>query len=168
MDYVDRVRAQWAERLPAVDTSPADVVARITRIAALVTQQSEVALADHDLTRPEFDVLATLRRAGRPLRAGEIQTLHQAPGASVTKRVDRLERAGLVERTVPERDRRGVLVALTPAGVALVDAQFPAQVERERAVLADLDADARAELARLLAVVLRAVDDAPSRVAWTA
>ncbi|WP_170963719.1 MarR family winged helix-turn-helix transcriptional regulator, partial [Cellulosimicrobium cellulans] len=108
--------------------------------------------------RAEFDVLAALRRAGRPLRAGEVTTMTGAPGASITKRLDRLERAGLVERTVAERDRRGVLVALTDAGTTLVDEVFPQQLDRERAALVDLDEAERAELARLLAVVLRRLD----------
>ncbi len=103
-------------------------------------------------------MLAALRRAGRPLRAGEVTTMTGAPGASITKRLDRLERAGLVERTVAERDRRGVLVALTDAGTTLVDEVFPQQLDRERAALVDLDEAERAELARLLAVVLRRLD----------
>jgi DNA-binding MarR family transcriptional regulator len=81
-----------------------------------------------------------------------------APGASITKRLDRLSRAGLVERTVPERDRRGVVVALTGAGQDLVDEMFPRQVARERDAMADLDGAERAELGRLLAVVLRRLD----------
>jgi len=159
-DYVDRLRAQWAERLPELDTRAADVVARILRIAALVGHAHERALEAEDLNRGEFELLAALRRADRPLRAREITTVTESPGASITKRIDRLERAGLVERTVPERDRRGVLVSLTPAGVELVDRLFPAQVAREGAALTGLDAAERARLAELLSVVLRTLDPA--------
>ncbi|ANC30943.1 MarR family winged helix-turn-helix transcriptional regulator [Isoptericola dokdonensis] len=158
MDYIERVRVQWAERLPGVDTAPAEVGARVRRIAALLDAATEADLAGRDLTRPELDLLTALRRAGRPLRAGEITTMTGAPGASITKRLDRLARAGLVERTVPERDRRGVVVALTAAGERLVDEAFPRQVDRERDALADLDETQRAELGRLLAVVLHRLD----------
>ncbi len=81
-----------------------------------------------------------------------------APGASMTKRLARLEQGGLVERAVLERDRRGVVVALTPAGEALADELFPRQIAHERAVLTDLSEEERAELGRLLAVVLRRLD----------
>lgn len=158
MDYIERVRAQWAERLPDVDTSPADVGARVRRIAALLEAEMSEDLAAQDVTRPELDVLTALRRSGRPLRAGEITTMTGSPGASITKRLDRLERAGLVERAVHERDKRGVLVALTPEGETLVDELFPRQIEHERAALADLSQTERAELGRLLAVVLRRLD----------
>jgi DNA-binding MarR family transcriptional regulator len=158
LDYVDRLRAQWAERIPGLDTSPADVVARILRIAALVGHAHERALEEEGLTRGEFELLAALRRAGRALRPREISTVTQSPGASITKRLDRLEHAGLVERTVPERDRRGVLVALTEAGATLVDRLFPEQVAREGAAVAGLDDAEREHLGALLAVVLRALD----------
>ncbi|ARK06082.1 MarR family winged helix-turn-helix transcriptional regulator [Cellulosimicrobium sp. AB352] len=158
MDYVDRVRAEWAEQRPDLDTATSAVGARLRRVAALLEAALERSAARHDVSRAEFDVLAALRRAGRPLRAGEVTTMTGAPGASITKRLDRLERAGLVERTVAERDRRGVLVALTDAGTTLVDEVFPQQLDRERAALVDLDEAERAELARLLAVVLRRLD----------
>jgi DNA-binding MarR family transcriptional regulator len=158
VDYIERVRAQWAERLPDVDTSPADVGARVRRIAALLDAATEADVVGRDLTRSELDLLTALRRAGRPLRAGEVTTMTGAPGASITKRVDRLTRAGLVARTVPERDRRGVVVSLTEAGERLTDELFPEQVERERAALVDLSDAERAELGRLLGVVLRRLD----------
>ncbi|MFE5308271.1 MarR family winged helix-turn-helix transcriptional regulator [Isoptericola sp. NPDC056605] len=158
MDYIERVRAQWAERLPGVDTSPADVGARVRRIAALLEVEVSGDLAARDVTRAELDVLTALRRSGRPLRAGEITTMTGSPGASITKRLDRLERAGLVERAVHERDKRGVLVALTVEGEELVDELFPRQIEHERAALVDLSETERAELGRLLAVVLRRLD----------
>lgn len=158
VDYVERVRAQWAERLPEVDTSPADVAARVRRIAGLLDRQLDATLADREVTRAELDVLTALRRAGRALRAGEVMTLTGAPGASITKRLDRLERAGLVARTVLERDRRGVVVELTDAGCSLVDDLFPQQVALEARSLEPLAPEERDELARLLALVLRRLD----------
>lgn len=157
-DYVDRLRAQWGERIPGLDTSPAEVVARVLRIGALVGHAHDRALDEEGLTRGEFELLAALRRADHPLRAREITTVTESPGASITKRLDRLERAGLVERTVPERDRRGVLVALTAAGISLVDRLFPEQVAREAAAVSALSVDERDQLGALLGVVLRTLD----------
>ncbi|WP_251153215.1 MarR family transcriptional regulator [Cellulosimicrobium sp. Marseille-Q4280] len=158
MDYVERLREQWAEQLPEVDTSVADVTARLRRIAGLLDARVDAALDEREVSRPELDVLTALRRTGRPLRAGEVTTLTGAPGASITKRLDRLERAGLVARTVLERDRRGVVVELTDAGRALVDDVFPRQLALEEDALAGLSADDRATLAALLAPVLRRLD----------
>jgi DNA-binding MarR family transcriptional regulator len=158
VDFVERLREQWQARLPDVDTAPSDVVVRILRIASLLSGRHAEGLARHGLVPGEFEVLAALRRADRPLRAREITTVTESPPASIAKRVAHLHAAGLVERGVPERDRRGVLVWLTDAGRALVDEVFPQQVEREREALTDLSGEQAAELARLLAVMLRALD----------
>ncbi|WP_425648645.1 MarR family winged helix-turn-helix transcriptional regulator [Agrobacterium radiobacter] len=49
-----------------------------------------------------------------------------------------LEREGLVERRRHPTDRRGILVALTPKGVSLVDTMLVKHVENERLALAGL------------------------------
>ena len=154
MDAVDQARAQWARQRPDVDTSGMAVVARILRLASLVGHRQDAELSRHGLTTGEFEVLAALRRADRPLRAHEVATLTSSPGATVTKRLDRLGAAGLVERRVLERDRRGVLVTLSDDGRALIDEVLPDHTARERDVLDGLDDDERARLAELLARVL--------------
>jgi DNA-binding MarR family transcriptional regulator len=160
VDYVTRLRSQWAQVLPSLDTAPAEVVARILRIASLVAARHAAELARHDLVPGELEVLTALRRADRPLRAREIVTVTESPPASLAKRLAHLDRVGLVERAVPARDRRGVLVSLTDAGRALVDAVMPDQVDRERDILTDLSPEEAARLADLLARVLARVDPA--------
>lgn len=158
MDYVDRLRAEWARTLPEVDTSPAEVVARISRIASLMTAHVDEALVGCGLTRTELDLLSALRRADRPMRASEVSTVTQASGAAITKRGDALERAGLIHREVPDRDRRGVLLSLTDEGRATVDRLIPLRTAVEREAIEDLDPDDAAQLAALLSRVLVRVD----------
>lgn len=158
MDYVDRLRADWARTAPDLDTSPAEVVARIDRISALVAGHLDAALVGSGLSRTEFDLLCALRRADRPMRASEVSTVTAASGAAITKRGDALERAGLLTRTVPSRDRRGVELALTDAGCRMVDTLMPVRTAVEQEVLADLSEQEAAELARLLSHVLSRVD----------
>jgi DNA-binding MarR family transcriptional regulator len=159
VDHVDRLRARWAEVAPDLDVAPIEVIGRITRIAALVGAEADAALADAGLTRGEFDLLCALRRADRPLRASEVSTITTASGAAITKRSDSLDRAGLVARTVPHRDRRGVLLALTDAGRAAVDRLMPEHLARESRALDGLSAADRDTLAGLLSRVLDRVDD---------
>lgn len=158
MDFAERAASQWAQRYPDLDSSHILVVGRILRIAAAVTARSETELAVHGLTRGEFDVLCALRRADRPLRPGEITTVTGASPAAITKRLDRLVRAGLAGRVPSERDGRVVHVTLTQAGEALVDTVFPEQVAREAAVLDGLDDSGRDELGTLLSRVLARID----------
>ena len=71
----------------------------------------------HGISVKEFDVLITLFNAPagrlRMTRLGELVLLSPA---GVTHLVTRLERDGLVHRTVDEEDRRGSFAALTAGG----------------------------------------------------
>lgn len=158
VDSVDRLRADWQREAPGFDVAPIAVAGRVTRIAALLDARAEAALAADGLSRGEFDVLCALRRAGRPLRASEVSTITAASGAALTKRADALVQAGLVERSVPSRDRRGVLLALTDAGRAAVDRLMPAHLAREAEALADLEPAEVETLASLLSRVLLRVE----------
>ena len=65
-----------------------------------------------------------------------------------------LERRGLVERSRSPSDRRGVIVRLTPDGARTVDAAMADLLDRERALLAELDGGDRDHLAATLRQLL--------------
>lgn len=158
MDSVDRLRAEWHREAPDLDVSPIAVAGRITRVAALLAARAEVELGAAGLTRGEFDVLCALRRAGGPLRPGEVSTITAASGAAITKRSDVLVEAGLVSRGIPHGDRRGVLLELTAAGRATVDRLMPEHLAREAQALAPLTPQEQDTLATLLSRVLVQVE----------
>nr|WP_281374869.1 MarR family transcriptional regulator [Nocardioides soli] len=108
----------------------------------------------------EFDVLATLRRSGAPyeLTPGELATQTMVSSGAVTKRVDRCVEQGWVTRRVSDSDARGRMVALTPAGVALIDEAFGAHMANEHRLVAMLDGAERTRLAQLLEKWGRALD----------
>jgi DNA-binding MarR family transcriptional regulator len=56
----------------------------------------------------------------------------------MTDRLDRLERAGLVERRPDPKDRRGKLIALTAAGRRLIDETIGRHVANEERLLSSL------------------------------
>jgi len=100
----------------------------------------------------EFDVLAALRRAGRPyeLTPGALLRQTLVTSGTMTNRVDRLVARALVVRRPDPADRRGVLVRLTTEGKRTVDAAFESLLAREADLLADLPAEDRTRLAALL------------------
>ena len=70
--------------------------------------------------------------------------------SGTTKRLDRLEQAGLIARSPDPQDRRGTLITLTAAGRRLIDKVTQAHLENERTILGALsEADPR-RLADLL------------------
>jgi len=82
------------------------------------TRALDEALSEaHGISVKEFDVLITLFNApdGR-LRMAELAQRVVLSPSGVTHLVTRLERDGLVQRLVDERDRRSFFAALTQAG----------------------------------------------------
>jgi DNA-binding MarR family transcriptional regulator len=77
---------------------------------------------------------------------------------AVTKRVDRLVRQGLVERTVSETDGRGRVIALTARGKAVQESLHPQHLANEDRLLEALDADERRQLGRLLSKLLLSLE----------
>lgn len=149
-DFIAQLRTAWAHTLPAVDTSPVEVLGRIQRVAAQATRQLEDILAPAGVSRSEFDVLCALARAGHPLRASEVTAQTMLSGAATTKLTTRLEGAGLVCRDRLEGDGRVVLLELTAAGRALVEERFPECVAHDGQLLDGLSATERDTLATLL------------------
>ena len=70
---------------------------------------------------------------------------------AMTKRIDRLEDAGLVTRRVSRRDGRGRVVALTAAGRERIDRAFEAHIANEHRLVAALDPDDRRAIETILA-----------------
>ena len=97
--------------------------------------------AEFSLSEAEFDLLASLRRAGAPyaLPAGELATHTMVTTGGLTKRVDRLIERGLVERGDVDVDRRRRLIRLTPEGITLIDAAFTAHLANEHRLVALID-----------------------------
>lgn len=165
-DRAARAVAQWRRERPDLDPSPMELLGRLAESAHVVARDRLNPLfARFGLQPGEFDVLATLRRSGPPFMLTPTQ-LYEATMVSsggMTNRLDRLERTGWIERRPDPDDRRGVRVALTDAGRALIDEAVAAHVANEHALLAALGEEERETLSRLLGKLLRSLKDEPGR-----
>ncbi|MCF0087931.1 MULTISPECIES: MarR family winged helix-turn-helix transcriptional regulator [Streptomyces] len=153
-DTVAAVVRQWRTVRPDIDTRPMEIIGRVNRCAALLQQAEDAPLRHAGLTKPEFDVLGTLRRTDHELTPGELARETFSSGAAVTKRLKHLGERGLVERRGDDRDRRVAHVRLTDAGRELVDSLLPEQLAYESAALSGLDEARQDELAGILGELL--------------
>jgi DNA-binding MarR family transcriptional regulator len=151
-DDVDRLIAAWQRERPDLDVSPMHVLSRVTRLALHLDRARKEAFARHDLEPSEFDVLSALRRAGEPyqLSPGRLVQETLVTSGTMTNRVDRLVRKGLVVRLPDPADRRGVQVQLSDAGRIAVDGALDALISREHDLLAGLAGDEAEGLATSL------------------
>ncbi len=118
-------------------------------VAAHLENELEEALAEHHLSRGSFRVLLALADAdGSALGQGELVARVRRTSGTMSVRLGRLERAGVIERERDPESRRNVTVRLTDSGRALVDAARPLYEERARQLLRGLPDETRDDLAR--------------------
>ena len=127
-DAVDEIVDDVREHFPDLEVTGLPITGRILRLCRFLETRREEQLAQFGLTLGDFDMLATMRRraADQPINIRELQRSLMLSSGGTTKRLDRLEAAGLIERLPDPTDRRGVLIALSPAGRAVIDAAVPA------------------------------------------
>lgn len=117
-----------------VERQELELFTSLGRISLLFQALQRDCLKDHGLAFTEYSVLRLLQAAPqRRLPPSQLAEEIICTTGSMTKLVDRLERAGLVERQPDPKDRRGVLVKITPAGHRTANAAARAyRVGRER------------------------------------
>ena len=133
------------------------VIGRLGELSQVISRDHLLPFfAAHGLQAGEFDLLATLRRAGEPyaLMPTALYESAMISSGGMTSRIDRLEKAGLIERRKHPSDRRGVLVALTPAGFELIDGMLAAHVANLQRVLSGLTVDEQRALHELTGKLL--------------
>ena len=82
---------------------------------------------------------------------------------TMTNRLDKLEKAGLIKRHRHATDRRGVVLQMTPAGRRVLDEYMAVQADRERALLGRLTVVEQQTLDKLLRRFLISMASEPER-----
>src|SRR3954449_2978953 len=151
-DAVDAILEQWRAERPDLDPTPIGIVGRVSRLARELEARLEPVYKAHGLEPGWHDVLATLRRSGPPfrLRPTDLTNASMLTSSGTTKRLDKLEQAGLIARSPDPEDRRGTLITLTDTGRELIDTLTVAHLANERRILDALSADDQRALADLL------------------
>jgi DNA-binding MarR family transcriptional regulator len=165
-DAVDELVDQWRARIEQTGVDPGDIGAmetgaRMMRAVNHFTKKVRDLHTTFDLEFGEYDVLATLYRAGDPggLSGKALIRATLVTSGAITNRVDKLVARGLVERQTDPSDRRSMLVVLTDEGRRLVETVTPAHSRNEAEALACFSPKERATLDTLLRKYLVSVGD---------
>ena len=155
-DRVDEIVAQWRRERPDLNVAALGLFGRLFRVVHLADAELGKEFGRHGLQPGWFDLLVALRRAGGPheLNPTELMRATLISSGGVTKRLDRLEEAGLIERRPDPADRRGTLVRLTRRGKSVIDRAVEAHVANEERLLGPLGAADRRALDALLRKLL--------------
>ena len=160
MDAIDRVVEQWAKEKPELETEPMAMMGRIMRIAKYMETQVAGLHKKYDMKLGEFDVLATLRRSGKPYRLtpSELIGSMMLTSGAMTNRLDKLEAKGLISREHSKEDRRSVSVKLTKDGLVLIDEMMTEHVEMQKKLVKSLSASQKKNTNQLLKAWLSAYE----------
>jgi DNA-binding MarR family transcriptional regulator len=142
----------WRAEQPDVDVSPIAIFGRITRIERYEATALREVYRRHQVDAGEYRVLAALRRSGPDYRLTPTELYRNVlvSSATMTERLDRLEHRGLIARLPANRDRRSVLVELTPRGRAVIDQAHIDMLGTQAALLDGLSPRDQSSLAKLL------------------
>ena len=166
-DEVDRVLADWAGQRPDLDFTPVGVVTRLSRLRGYLDAELAGVFARFGLTSADFLVIVSLRRGGPPYRMPQARLMDALglTSGTVSVRLDRLEKSGIVTREPDPASARGSLVQLTGEGLELFDRVAPVHLANEDRLLSALSPAEREVLAGLLRRLLSSFESGSSDVA---
>jgi len=164
IDRAERASRQWQREVPSVadKLQPMVLLGRLNEAAQIMNRDYLVpAYAEIGLKLGEFDVLATLVRSGPPyqLTPTELYRSTMMSSGGMTARVDKLEKAGLVERRPHPEDRRALTVCVTAKGLKLVKNMIPDYVDMQNRAIDGLTGPEQKQLSSLLGKLIRSVND---------
>jgi DNA-binding MarR family transcriptional regulator len=151
-DSVDQLLLDWARERPDLDFTPVGVITRLERVRARMQAELATVFTRYGLTSADFTVIVTLRRGGEPYSTPQARLMNALglTSGTVSVRLDRLERNGIVTREPDPSNARGSIVHLTAKGVELFDRVAPAHLANEERLLSALSPEERQLLGDLL------------------
>lgn len=150
-DHVEKLLLQWSDVRPDLDCSPMGIIGRIGRMEKFLSPSVEAVINAHGMSRIEFDLMATLRRANGPLTPTALYKTTMLSSGAVSSKLDKLVDRGWVERLVNEEDRRSCRVILTEKGIRVIDPAVEDHVRNQKKLLESLTSEEQQTLANLLA-----------------
>jgi len=162
MDTIAGLMREWWRERPDLDPWSLGIFGRIHRLSAHFLRGANQWLGEMGLTWETFSVIVTLRRAGAPfaLRPTDLYRESLLSSGAMTNRIDKVQQMGLVKRAFGAKDRRSIMVKLTPAGRALADRAIARHFEAMAKSLGGVTAAERQALAALLGKMLSGFENA--------
>jgi len=116
----------------------------------------DLELAPLGLTAARWRALGIIRRVER-CSMSELSRYSTVDRTTLTRSVDQLVQEGLVDRHVPPKDRRMVILTLTPAGEEILSRSAARLIKLDQATLKEAPKAIHRELARTMETILRSM-----------
>lgn len=122
-DIIDKLVNEWKEERPELDAEAMKIVGRIIKLGKLMENRASTALKDSGIHYTDLDVLATIRRSGKPYELTPKRLMESVliTSGSMTALLGRLTKLDLIYRALDKTDGRIKLAGLTKKGIELID-----------------------------------------------
>lgn len=159
-DSIARVIAGWRATRNDLEIEPIAITARLARLQALLSPRLDAVFSRFGLRGADFAVLATLvRLADERVSQQRLASELGLSAGTMSLRIDRLVKRGVVSRDPDPEDGRGALISLTTRGHELFEACAPEHLANSGELLAGLTETERDQLGELLGKLLYTLED---------
>lgn len=155
-DIIDDLVSEWNKEQPDLDASAMEIVGRLILLGKILEKRAGKAIKDSKIHYTDLDVLATLRRNGKPYELTPKQLMKSVliTSGSMTALLDRLEKLDFIVRTSDKSDKRIKKAKLTKLGIAVIDKAIKIRFEEASNSTSTLDTQERDSLSFLLKKLL--------------
>lgn len=159
-DIIDTLISDWKCERPELDASAMAIVGRILSLGRTLEKRAESVLCDIGICYSDLDVLATLRRSGKPyvLTPSQLMQSVLITSGAMTALLDRLTKLELIYRSVDEKDKRVKRATLTKKGIKTIDKAIEMRFEEAHDAITALSKKERETLAQLLKKMMSTVN----------
>ena len=158
-DLIDSLISEWKEERPELDTSAMEVVGRILKLSKILEKRASKSLSNYNIHYTDLDVLATVRRSGKPYELTPSQLMKSVliTSGAMTALLNRLTKLKLIYRSPDPKDGRIKLVGLTKKGYKLIDKAIETRFLEASDSMKTLNKIENRELSALLKKLLKSL-----------
>ncbi|MBC7427957.1 MAG: MarR family transcriptional regulator [Bacteriovorax sp.] len=148
----DPVYQELLTNYPDTSAEAVETILQFNKVSSLINMRREAVLAEHGLTTGRFHLLMLLKRQ-EPLHALSPSDLAKKTGVTrgtMTQFIDAIEKDGFVKRVDDPKDRRGMLVELTPVGEQKLAVVLPIHIARMEHYTRVLNSEERKQMISIM------------------
>lgn len=122
-DIIDNLITSWKQERSDLDASAMGIVGRVLILSKILEKRVGSVLKKSNIHYTDLDVLATLRRSGKPFLLTPTQLIQSVliTSGAMTALLDRLTKLDLIKRMLDPKDGRVKTASLTQKGKTVID-----------------------------------------------
>lgn len=148
----DPVYQELLTNYPETSPEAIETILKFYKLSSIMNMRREAVLAEHGLTSGRFHLLMLLKR-NEPVHALSPSDLAKKTGVTrgtMTQFIDAIEKDGFVKRVEDPKDRRGMLVELTPVGEQKLAIVLPIHIHRMEHYTRVLNSEERKQMISIM------------------